>query len=249
MRKHKVISKTVNLSADQPGGLYKLGCAVADIYLTHPWDRSINLGRPWLYVVVDACSEMITGIHVTFGPPGHEGNLKALHISIMDKVEFCKGLGIAITDEEWPARGLPLSVYDCDGTLRTLGDALVRNLQIEVLQGPAKPVDISKLLGNLAHPLQGRPIRWLKTADPAQDDEHANADGANTMLITSVDFVRWLVLSVLEYNNALQPLFPLSDQMIADGVEPRPSKIWSWGIRNRSGVLRNPDPAWVNAAL
>lgn len=249
MRKQIVSQRAVNLSADQPGGLYNVGCVVADIHLAHPWNRSIILGRPWLHVVVDAFSEMITGIHVTFGPPEQEGNLKALQISILNKVQFCKGLGIVITDDEWPAMGLPLSLYDCDGRLRTHGDALVRNLQIEVLQGPAQPIDISKLLGNLANPLQGCPIRWLKTADPAQDDAHANADVANTMSITSVDFVRWLVLAVLKYNNALQPLFPLSAQMIVDGVEPRPSKIWSWGIRNRSGVLRNPDPAWVDAVL
>jgi len=249
MRKHKVIQKTVNLSADQPGALYNIGCAVADIYLAHPWGRSINLGRPWLHVVVDAFSEMIAGIYVTFGPSGQEGHLKALHISIMDKVEFCKGLGITISDDEWPAMGLPLSVYDCDGTFRTHGDALVTNLQIEVLQGPAQPVDISKLLGILTRRLPGRPIRWLKTADPAQDDAHANGDVANTMRITSVDFVRCLVLAVLEYNNALQPWLRLSAQMIVDGVEPRPSKIWSWGIRNRTGILRNPDPAWVNDAF
>src|SRR5438067_1720702 len=51
-----------------------------------------------------------------------------------------------------------------------------------------------------------------------------------------------MILSALDHNRETYlEDYPLSADMIADGVESYPINLWNWGLENRTGCLREKD--------
>ena len=58
-----------------------------------------------------------------------------------------------------------------------------------------------------------------------------------------------IIRTVLELNGEWKKSYKLEKPMIADGLSPIPLSIWNWGIKNRSGMLRQKSKAFVRANL
>lgn len=90
-------------------GSYQMDATLADIYLVSRSDRSVVIGRPYVYLAVDTATQLIAGIYV--GMDAGEGAvLLCLAQAAEDKVGYCKKFGIEINGNEWPSRGLPYEI-------------------------------------------------------------------------------------------------------------------------------------------
>lgn len=87
-------------------GTYQMYATEADIYLVSRFDRSVVIGRPYIYLAVDTATELIAGIHVGM-EAGETAMLKCLANAAADKVSFCQKYGITIDSSQWPNRGMP----------------------------------------------------------------------------------------------------------------------------------------------
>lgn len=95
-------------------GSYQMDATQADIYLVSRFDRSIVVGRPYIYMAVDTATQLIAGIHVGFNCDATAVMACLVHAA-GDKAAFCRTYGIDITTEQWPNSGMPLEIITDNG--------------------------------------------------------------------------------------------------------------------------------------
>lgn len=91
-------------------GSYQIDETMGDVFLVSRFDRSKVIGRPYLYLAVDTCTQLITGVHVGL-EAGENAMLSCIANAVSDKVSYCASLGITISREDWPCAGMP--IYFC----------------------------------------------------------------------------------------------------------------------------------------
>lgn len=87
-------------------GAYQIDEQEADLFLVSEHDRSQSIVRPHIYLAVDTATEMITGLHVTMDC-GDAAVARLVANSAADKVTFCAGFGIELSESDWPVIGMP----------------------------------------------------------------------------------------------------------------------------------------------
>lgn len=87
-------------------GAYQIDEQEADLFLVSEHDRSQSIGRPHIYLAVDTATEMITGLHVTMDC-GDAAVARLVANATGNKVTFCAGAGIEISESDWPVIGMP----------------------------------------------------------------------------------------------------------------------------------------------
>ncbi len=97
----------------QPGS-YQMDATQADIYLVSRQDRSIVVGRPYIYLAVDTATHLIAGVYIGFSCD-ETAVMACIEQATMDKVEYCARYGIEITPEQWPSVGMPTEIITDQG--------------------------------------------------------------------------------------------------------------------------------------
>ncbi len=236
---YRALTGDPRVFATGPGCQYQIDSTSGDIALVSSLDRSSNIGRPVIYMVVDVFSRMITGFSDEIEGPSWLGAALALENAFTDKVSFAAQYGITISQEDWPCFHLPDEVYADRAEL--LGDkADVLPLGLNVRVGNAEPyrpdwkgvVERSFRLAN-ADAFTGYPGRIRKVRRRGAKDPRLEAS------LTLQGLRKLLISHILEHNLSTRISgYPRSEDMIADHVEPVPIELWNWGIRKRSSYLR-----------
>lgn len=233
--------------ATGPGALYQIDATTADVDLVHSGQPKRRIGRPIVYLVVDTYTGLVAGLHVTLGSASYNAAGMALWNAYSDKVEFCRGLGITLQPEQWPACGLPEALLaDRGEMLGQLTHAMVEELNITLTNTAPYRADAKGLVERHFRLLNDAAIHWLPGAQP---DKHAVGTRRNAArleaCLTREEFMAALVHAILAHNKEIRPQAHLHAELIRDEVEPRPHKIWAWaGPR-----LRTLDPKWVRVCL
>ena len=97
----------------QPGS-YQMDATQADIYLVSRQERSIVVGRPYIYLAVDTATHLIAGVYVGFSCD-ETAVMACIAQAASDKVEYCARYGIEITQEQWPSVGMPTEIITDQG--------------------------------------------------------------------------------------------------------------------------------------
>ncbi|OUN03302.1 hypothetical protein B5G43_15405 [Flavonifractor sp. An92] len=97
----------------QPGS-YQMDATQADIYLVSRQERSIVVGRPYIYLAVDTATHLIAGVNIGFSCD-ETAVMACIEQATMDKVEYCARYGIEITPEQWPSVGMPTEIITDQG--------------------------------------------------------------------------------------------------------------------------------------
>ncbi|WP_312700910.1 hypothetical protein [Sedimentibacter sp.] len=222
-----------------PGHRYQLDATVADVYLVSRIDRRSIIGRPILYLVVDVFSRVIAGIHVGLEGPSWNGAASAIYNCCEDKVEFCKKFGIEITSDQWPSMGLPQIILGDRGEMvGPIGEKVIENLNVILentpsFRGDAKGI-VEKNFDTINHSIK----HWTPGAIKKEYRERGQRDYRLDAVLDIEDFTKIIIHAVLEKNNNPIESYPIFQEMIDDCVNPIPTEIWSWGMKNRSGYLQ-----------
>ena len=86
----------------------------ADIYLVSRADRSVVVGRPYIYLAVDTATHLIAGVYVGYSCD-ETAVMACIAQAASDKVEYCARYGIEITPEQWPSAGMPSEIITDQG--------------------------------------------------------------------------------------------------------------------------------------
>jgi hypothetical protein len=221
-----------------PGSVYQIDATVDDVYLVSGSDRNRIIGRPVVYLVQDVFSRLITGVAVTLEGPSWLGAMLALENTASDKKPFCEEFGVDDI-EWWPSRHLPEAILADRGELEGYNaDSLVNALGIRIANTPPYRADGKGIIEQsfrlshlaLVHRLPGAVTK------PHERGEH---DYRQDAVLTLHEYAHLMVLWVKNHNlHQCVDDYPMTADMVADGVDPYPLDLWNWGIVNRSGHLR-----------
>jgi hypothetical protein len=234
-----------------PGSRFQIDATIGDLYLVSWLDRTRIIGRPVIYLVVDTFSRMIVGLYVGLEGASWLGMMMALENAFADKVEFCKTLGIEITEADWPCREL------CEALIGDRGELISRNadnladssLNIRVDNTPPYRPDWKPIVEKSFDLTQDEYIPWVPGA-VRKPRERGEKDYRLDAQLDIFQFRKLMVYIILNHNNChYLDGYPLDEYMIRDHVQPYPIDLWNWGIENRNGHLRTMAPEIIRLNL
>jgi putative transposase len=92
----------------QPLEEVEIDHCLIDLFVVEPITRKV-IGRPWLTAIIDRCTRMILGVHLSFEPPSYASLQRALAHAFWPK----NLSGIPDLEDDWPCHGIPWWVI-CD---------------------------------------------------------------------------------------------------------------------------------------
>lgn len=237
---HRPVLGSATAEAIGPGSRYLLDATSFDIYLVSRINRNWIIGRPSLFYVQDIFSRAIVSIHVSLQTSWLSAAM-AIANCCEDKVEFCKQYGIDIRPEEWEAKHLPETILGDRGELFTKdAETLIQNLHIKIENTSSYRGDLKSVLERFFRTTNDM-VKPMLPGVINPDFRQRGPNSRDYRLDAKLDlyqFTQIIIRCVLNHNNHYLPNYPREQMMISDDVESIPSKIWQWGVKYRSGKLR-----------
>ncbi|WP_243421380.1 Mu transposase C-terminal domain-containing protein, partial [Pseudoflavonifractor phocaeensis] len=176
----------------------------ADIYLVSRQDRSIVVGRPYIYLAVDTATHLIAGVNVGYSCD-ETAVMACIEQAAMDKVGYCARYGIEITPEQWPSVGMPSEIITDKGRefFGPRMSELCRRYGLEILTLPPFRPDQKGAVEKSIDLLQERYKPMLRGKGVIEDDaqERWATDYRTQATLDLDDFARVIIHSVLYLNS------------------------------------------------
>lgn len=223
-----------------PGDIFEIDATIADIYLVSEIDRSRIIGRPIIYIVKDVYSRMVTGVYVGLEGPSWIAAMMAMENTATNKKEYCKRIGIDIEEEDWPCNHLPKKIKADRGEFESKNaDKLVDSFGIQIINAPPYRADLKGIVERHFRILNDRiKLHWVPGIVHKDFNARGGRDYRLDAKLTLKAFEQIIVLTILEHNKKVINGYSLEKEMIQDNITPTPINIWKWGIRHRSGLLK-----------
>lgn len=213
----------------QPGS-YQMDATQADIYLVSRQDRSIVVGRPYIYLAVDTSTHLIAGVYVGYSCD-ETSVMACIEQAAADKVAYCARYGIEIKPEQWPSVGMPTEIITDQGREffgPRMGE-ICKRYGLEVLTLPPFRPDQKGAVEKSIDLLQERYKPMLRGKGVIEDDaqERWATDYRTQAVLDLDDFTRIVIHSTLYLNSGrlfggktpAERWLELSPQMMA--VDPQ----------------------------
>ncbi|KML07959.1 MULTISPECIES: integrase [Burkholderia] len=225
-----------------PGEKFHIDATIVDIYLVGKILRTTVIGRPTLYLVIDDSSTLVAGFYVTFDPPSWNGAMMALVNAISPKVEFCRSLGIEITESIWPAQHLCEVLYADQGEVSSVHKAspLIKEFRVELANAPAYRPDLRSVMERRFGII---PAIWSSVLPGIveKDSLDRGVEHPACHAALNIHELRQAVLrAVLSYNRHPIRGYPTPPEMVEAGRAPSPLELWTYGMET-NGYGRHID--------
>lgn len=242
LQNHRAI--TGSATKDAMGiGMYAIDGTVGDIYLVSSLDRNKVIGRPLIYLTVDIFSRCIVSVYAGIENMSGDSLRLALANAFSNKKDFCRiKLDMDISEQDWPIHYLPHTLLSDRGS-ELISDeltSLVENLNIKIQNtGPYRP-ELKGVCERFFQTLQSHIAPFLPGTVQKDHGQRAGQDYRKKAVLNLREYSQILVRCALYYNNGhYLSDYPLTKQMIEAGIPPIPIKLFEWGLRNGSGLLRS----------
>lgn len=223
-----------------PGVRYQIDATIGDVYLVSRIDRKSVIGRPVVYLVIDVFSRMITGVSVALEGPSWNGASTALYNCMEDKVQYCKKFGLDIKKEDWNVKGLPQTLIGDRGELvGPIAEKVIENLKISIENTPSYMGCAKGIVEQYFHVINTEIKHWLPGEVKKGFKERGERDYRKDAKLDIMEFTKIIILAVIKRNKTIMKDYPLTEEMINDGIKPTPSELWEWGLKNKTGNLRS----------
>lgn len=244
-RQHNLNTRPVLGKSDTyingPGLEFQIDSTTSDIYIVSEIDPNLIIGKPTTYFVRDVFSRMVTGMYVGLKETSWAAAKLALVNTITDKVKFCEGYGISITEEEWPTHFFPESLLADNGPefnnykIEILNDVF----GIRIKNSPAYRADFKGVIEQLFNMINSKLKPHLPGTITKDTGKRGEEDPRLKARMTLRQYTHTMIRTVLFYNNShwLEKYNP-DREMLEHNVELVPLKMWNWGIKRKAGVLK-----------
>ncbi|MEK4487661.1 Mu transposase C-terminal domain-containing protein [Psychrobacillus sp. FSL H8-0484] len=237
--KHRPILSNSTQETDGPGTRFQIDATIADIYLVSSFDRSLIIGRPIVYGIIDVYSRMITGIYVGLEGPSWIGAMMALDNMIINKVEYCEQFDINIKSSQWPANHLPEIIIADRGEFEGYSvENLINNLNIKIENTSAYRGDLKGIIERQFRTINGKIKRKTPGSIQKEFRERGDRDYRLDASLSIREFTKVVIHLVLQHNQKFIEKYPLEKGMITSGLTATPINLWEWGIANKKGRLQ-----------
>ncbi|HDV6370439.1 TPA: hypothetical protein ACK3Q6_004970 [Burkholderia cepacia] len=226
-----------------PGTEYMIDATVADVFLVSRYDRTVVVGRPTVYLVMDVWSRMIAGVLVTLDPPSFAAVALVFENIVTPKDEFCARYDLQIDPEQWPCHDLPGNGMSADrGSDYMKIDAWKRvNQQLHLpisnveARNPVMHALIERRFGTIPVHFQRESFGVVEKDATTRGSPHYAWDATDTLS----EFTKKLLRAILVYIQTPIGREGAEPDMIFQGMADTPLNRWNWGMENRTGSLRH----------
>lgn len=222
-----------------PGTRYQIDATIADLHLVSEFDRDRIIGRPTVYIIIDVFSRMIVGIYAGLEAPSWLGATMALDNMVANKVDFCKEYNIDINEKQWPSHHLPRMILADRGEFEGYSpEDLINNVGVFVENTSSYRGDLKGIVERTFGTMNNKIKETLPGAILKEYKLRGDIDYRLKATLTLKEFIKWLIVFVMEHNNTAITDYTSETGMITDEVVPIPTQLWEWGIQNKKGQIR-----------
>lgn len=237
--KHRPILSNSTQETDGPGTRFQVDATIADIYLVSSFNRSLIIGRPVVYGIIDVYSRLFTGVYVGLEGPSWTGAMMALDNMIKDKVAYCAEYGIEIDELQWPTKHLPEILIADRGEFEGYSvTSLINNFNIKIENTSAYRGDLKGIIERQFGTINGKIKRKAPGAIQKEYRERGERDYRLDATLNLKEFTKIVIHLMLQHNQKIIDKYPLEKSMIEDGLVATPLNLWTWGIANKKGRLQ-----------
>jgi len=222
-------------------GSYQIDETMGDVFLVSKFDRSKVIGRPYIYLAVDTCTQLITGVYVGL-EAGETAILACIANAVSDKVGYCEAMGIEIAQADWPCSGMPTELITDKGgefTGQRISELCIRyGVEINTLP-PFRPEE---------KPLVERVIGLVQDSYKSMLQGKGGI-GADVNERWAIDYRQQAVLTLEEYTQiVIRCIINLNKGRILKGlghlpagVPQTPASLWLWFQEQGKTTLMDVD--------
>ena len=235
---------TVLEIAKFPGAIYEIDSTVDNIYLLSS-DKTMPVGRPVLYSVVDAYSGMIVGIDVSFEGSQYRSAAQAIFNAIRNKQEYCNSFNVLIGEDEWPAEGIPTAIVADNGELAGAKiEHFAKTFGVQISNTAPHRGDQKGSVEQSFRLLQHELASFVQHAapDPVTLKKAGGKDNRSNATLTLYEYTRLVIEAVLLVNKRIRTVVP-SDYPVTSPATPNAIWLWArnrgrWGISAVDSAMR-----------
>lgn len=238
--KHRPLLSSADWDSETPGKRFLIDATIADIYLVSELCRTLVVGRPTVYLVMDAFSRMIVGFYVGYEHPSSAAAALAIINVVTSKKQFCAFYGIDIDDDEWPCQHLGEKILGDCGEMKSVRQwkGLVEQLHVEVENAGTGRGDLKAIVERAFGTVQFEFKPFTPGVVEKDAGERGVRDYRKDAMLTLREFTAELILCILTHNSQVAADRIPPAQMVAAGIPITPLNLWRWGSQNRPGSLR-----------
>lgn len=240
------------LSVFTVGDNFEIDATIADVLLVSMEDRSVIVGKPTLYLIIDSKSWFIAGFYVGFENPCWPAALHAIVSIAEDKRALCARYGVTYRPEDWPAHGILPKQFTADrGELLSKDStAIADGLESTVKNLPSKMAN-RKPHVECGFKLIQRPMaEHVPGYEPPENFRKRQGKRYDKDASLNLDeFTNIVLNAIIRFNNTARDDYPLTPAQTLSGLIPTPRNLWNHEIRSRAGALRRYSAEYLRMAL
>ncbi|WP_322048265.1 DDE-type integrase/transposase/recombinase [Paraburkholderia sp. J67] len=223
-----------------PGDKFLLDATIADVYLVSRLDRTVVVGRPTIYFLIDSFSQMIVAVHASFERPSFAAAASVIEAAVMGKQEFCAQFGFDIEDDAWPCHFLAPEIVCDRGSEFMAAQPWLSLAKLGISISNCRPYTptwraaAERRWGSV-------PLVWQRQmVGVVECDWHEHRRARRypwDAVYTLSEFMTHILRAVHVYHRTpLTGGFPHPD-LVFSHQSNTPINRWRWGVENVSGAL------------
>ncbi len=213
-----------------PGHRYGMDATLGDEYLRSSVNRAWLIGRPIVYLIVDAWSTAVVGVHVALEGPSWATAQSALYSACISPEEFSSIWGVNYCPFLDPYPTIPWElVVDRGEMFCTRAAAAAELLGWKHTVNAAYRPDLKGWVEVLHRIVQKRIFAFSPGAINARRKEYELRTDPRAAILTLREYLALLALEIERYNCTADRRGRVTDEMLSVGVVPTPAGLWRFG--------------------
>ncbi|WP_413460520.1 hypothetical protein [Herbaspirillum huttiense] len=235
-KRQKLRSGSSRSQCPFPGHTYLIDSTVGDIYLVSAFHRWRVIGRPVIYIVIDALTSYILAIHVTLWGPNFNEARRAIYLAMADKTAYLSYLNLEEFAPYFRKGVRPNFLFYDRGELHSKnGEYLGQEMQFSSSVAAAYAAVWKTLVERSFGVLNKEVIHRAPGAVP-KERERGDPDYRLQAMYTLSEFRRLMALAQLRWNIGKDMGQHLNKNMMVDSTQDaNPLAMWDWGLANLHG--------------
>lgn len=243
-------TKSVMASGALPGEVFEIDSTPADVHIVSPLNRTIVLGKPTIYSIIDRASRMIVGIYICLEHPSWEAARLAILNAFTDKVAYAKRYGIDIKTSDWPCQHVPAALIGDRGELKgKIPCQVIPTTGVSFDIAPVDRPDMKGIVENSFNILNRASLHELPGTTKGRQRKRMEPDPRQSAALTLDELTGILIRDVLKHNNSSTFDDLATDDLIKANLSNTPLNFWNFYVSKHRHFLRKKSLAELKALL
>ena len=215
-----------------PGDMVEIDACEADVSLVSSFDPNRTIGRPIVYFMIDVYTRIILAVSVALDNNSVLGVTNLFLNLADDKQEYCHRFGMGFDNPAiWPSNIIPRRLRDDRGSefkSKEYGRICIE-LGIEKQIVPGATGSLKGIVEQSFHQMHSKQNPILEDYGLIEKRYDSNHHKEATLNIEQ--YTKMVINFVLTHNQEYDSTYPVTKDMIENGIKAIPCLLWEYGIK------------------